>query len=645
MHDHSIQAIVEEEVEAIPATAVNGRALSAPSHRLEIQEMLIEIAQTLSSTDEVDFDELLQKVGAATGAQGVYLQQIPAGDHFADVLTETTRLDFTAWWSNDAARPDSGPPDAQGFREWLESSSLEVLAVPILSARNQLHGYIGIAYDTGACPRRREDQRVLNMLGDMLATYFERSIARKSLQESEERWRKLVECHPEPILIVHDDRIAYVSPSGVRLFGARHPEDLLGRPLLDFDSADEHDRLLSHLHNLSEHQAAAPAEYEIIGLDGQWRIVECVAAPIVFDDRPAVQMVLRDITERKRNEQRYHTFVQTISEGIWCIELRKPVSTATRGDLLAAHVLAHGYLSECNEVMTRMLGRPLPEQPIGALPEGLPWDATFIDAFVRAGYALRSYEQVISDGDGGTTHLVVNAVGTVERGHLVRIWGSCIDVTERIELERHAVAALERQQQFIGRELHHGVGQYLTSIRMMTTVLAESISGPEQSTASRVLHFTEEAMRQLRNIYSGLAPTQLGSEGLAAVLQDLANNIHSIGRTNCRFVHDGETDVWNAEAKLHLYRIAQEATHNALKHSGAGEITVSLVTESDQVVLCIKDNGTGFEELRPSKRSLGINSMHYRARTVGGNLEIASQTGQGTMVRCLLPKRRLEKLA
>lgn len=644
-------------VQSSPEEQTSGRhregSRESAAHRHRIDEALLEVSRLLSAPEGCCFEALLKTVGKAARSRGVYLQIITPDDPQLKGVPGTGAR-VVVWRSSAPAGAlciegdTDAEPDEPGdstldiavaeFESWLQRDDLEVLAVPVLSSRGNLYGYFGLVYEASNRSNMRND-RVLNVVGDMLGAYFDRQAVERWWQQSEERWRRLVESHPDAILILRDGQFVYSNPSGARLFGAPSAEALVGRPLIDFVSAEEHDCILRA--HLEDHSGEARShEFEVSRLDGEWRTVESVSAPIVYENIPAVQIVLRDITERKRSEQGYQTFVRTISEGILRIDLEQAMPLTWVPERQVDHLLSKGFLAECNQVMAEHFQAGSPQELIGSPIGVLLRDRSMVEAFVSQGYNLQSYELVVPGRQSRQKHFVLNAVGTIERGKLISVWGSCIDVTERVELERHTVSALERQQQLIGRELHDGVGQLLTSIRMLSTVLYDSLPADlaARSLAQKVLRYAEEASLQMRDIYSGLTPVQLTTERLSAVLEDLAQKTNELPNVECTFIHDGETDVTDEETKLHLYRIIQEATNNALKHAKAKKIEISFMREGEDVVLQVKDDGIGIQPGRANPKSLGISSMHYRARTIRCKLEIGNGSDGGTLLRCTLPR-------
>ena len=131
----------------------------------------------------------------------------------------------------------------------------------------------------------------------------EQKRAEKALRESEERWRMLVDHHPEAILVTVEGRVAFVNRAGAELAGRVTAEPVVGRSLADFVSAEEVELVDRWRRAVERGESLPPAEYTLIRLDGEERQVEATSASVVYDGRPAVQTVLRDVTERKHYEQ------------------------------------------------------------------------------------------------------------------------------------------------------------------------------------------------------------------------------------------------------------------------------------------------------------------------------------------------------
>ncbi len=612
------------------------------AHRLRVEEAVGQVSRLLMATDDAAFEQVLKILGVNTDAEYAYLQLIPDDHELVAAGDGTpTRSEVSLWRRDGGEGMDDLPigeaPDDDAGGAWMLDK--DVLAVPVLADDGRFFGYLGLGYGDAYHAWRDEDQALLNVVGDMLAGFFDRVRAHEALLQSEERWRRLVESHPDPIFILYHHDVQYANPAAYRLLGAESPEEVKGRSVFDFVSAEDQHRVEKALSNLNGEGTRKPLRVEVTRLDGEWRIVEAFAVPILFRGQEAAQTVLRDITERLRTEGRYSTFVETITEGIWHVEFKKSLHTETDADRQASYIRENALLVDCNSVMAGILGVRSAEAILNKpLFEHFAC-GSLVESFVRGGYRVNNFELTIEGK--GMRHFVCNAVGTVQRGLLVGIWGSCIDVTERVALERRMVATLEEQQQRIGRELHDGVGQLLTGVRMLSQIMAENTAGTEAGElAGKIAKFAEDASQQVRSIYYGLTPAQLTLEGLASALEELVINTDALPNITCTYEHDGRVEVTELEEKLHLYRIVQEAVNNALKHARASNILVSFRGEQENIIIRVTDNGIGFDPTKRNGKSLGVDSMHYRARAIHAHLDIDSTPGSGTSILCILRRSR-----
>jgi two-component system CheB/CheR fusion protein len=129
---------------------------------------------------------------------------------------------------------------------------------------------------------------------------------------------------------------------------------------------------------------------------------------------------------------------------------------------------------------------------------------------------------------------------------------------------------------------------------------------------------------------------------LASALDELATHVCSHHQINCQFIEKAPVQALEETVGANLFRIAQEAVNNAIKHSQARRITITLSADPVQMRLDIEDNGEGFQQCGDSARGLGLHIMNYRARMIGAALTIASPPGGGTQVTCLLRRSNLK---
>ncbi len=225
-------------------------------------------------------------------------------------------------------------------------------------------------------------------------------------------------------------------------------------------------------------------------------------------------------------------------------------------------------------------------------------------------------------------------------GRPLRMIGANSDVTDRKELEKELISISDREQRRIGQDLHDGLGQQLTAIEFMCQSLRTDLKNapPEQrEQVSAMSAFLRQAITQTRSLAHGLTAFMLDSSGLQGALAELVGSTNKLGRVKCRFVCPAQIRVKDGETAVHLYRIAQEAIGNALKHAHATEITVSLAGRAGTVVLKVADDGTGLgKSKQESSGGVGLRVMQHRAATIGAELTIQSKRNKGVTVTCTL---------
>ena len=207
-------------------------------------------------------------------------------------------------------------------------------------------------------------------------------------------------------------------------------------------------------------------------------------------------------------------------------------------------------------------------------------------------------------------------------------------------LERDIVAASEREQQRIGADLHDGLCQYLAGITCVTGSLRDDLSEryqPEAETAAELHELLKEAIVQARDIARGINPVHMDEAGLSSALEDLAANTSRLHDIACTFEPEGEVLVAKREIATNLYRIAQEAASNAVRHGLAREVVIRLAISSGHVTLTVDDNGIGIQNPDAPSNGMGLRSMRYRAGVIDGAIEIVPRPNGGTRVCCRAP--------
>jgi signal transduction histidine kinase len=215
-------------------------------------------------------------------------------------------------------------------------------------------------------------------------------------------------------------------------------------------------------------------------------------------------------------------------------------------------------------------------------------------------------------------------------------------VIDRRQLEEELLAICGREEQRIGQDLHDGVCQLLAGIEFRNSALVQRLAKDDEAKAEAMLigELIRDATRQVRFLAKGLSPVQLDANGLMSALEELTSNASKLFNISCRFECPRPVLVGDNTVATHLYRIAQEAITNAVKHSQARCIVVSLSESGGQLTLRIWNAGAGFLAGAKAKSGLGLQIMQYRAEMIGATLKIVSANGEGTTVACTFKVNR-----
>lgn len=224
------------------------------------------------------------------------------------------------------------------------------------------------------------------------------------------------------------------------------------------------------------------------------------------------------------------------------------------------------------------------------------------------------------------------------------------EMAERLRLETALIRTSEEQQQTIGRELHDGLGQHLTSLALFSASLEQQLQEqgrPEADAARRIVAQINHATVMTQNIARGLYPAELEFGGLVTALAQLAADTQRLQGLHCSFHAEVGAQQRNPLLDINLYRIAQEAVNNAVKYSRADHLRIALVWHGAEQQLSVTDDGIGIDLAlihdTPGANThrpvgLGMHSMRHRASLLGGRLEIVANRPRGTVVSVHYPE-------
>jgi two-component system CheB/CheR fusion protein len=267
--------------------------------------------------------------------------------------------------------------------------------------------------------------------------------------------------------------------------------------------------------------------------------------------------------------------------------------------------------------------------------------------------------EVLCRRKDGSTFPADLAVSQVD--HLGLFTGILREITSRKEMQKHILEIAADEQRRIGQELHDGTQQELTGLSLFAGSLVEMIrdASSVQKNANEGWQLDEAMFERVRKIVSlisqglvtanrhvrelahGIMPVQIDAEGLQSALRELASSTDAHDDILCRFECTETIEINDNTTASHLYRIAQEAINNSIRHGQAHQIVVSLTQNAEQIVLEVRDDGVGMDQdkmhsIESREKGMGLRTMEYRANLIGGLLQFENRAEGGTSLRCII---------
>jgi PAS domain S-box-containing protein len=418
--------------------------------------------------------------------------------------------------------------------------------------------------------------------------------------------------------------IIYVSPAYEDIFGMG-PETLYADPgaFLQLVHPDDRDVMA----DLTVRMVVEPfeVEYRVRRPDGELRWLQTRGFPVRDEHGEVYRVagVTEDITEHKLAEEalrRSEARIRALFQAIPDLALR-----LNRGGVVLDY---HGR--------GRIAAVPPPEEFLGKrvtdlLPE---LEGRLSEALARAldGRAVESIEFRVERGPA-PVELEARIVRSAEDEALVLLR----NITDQRRLESEVLDVSHREQLRIGHDLHDGILQQLTGIALLSRVLQQQLESrglAQHERARQIRELVEETIGQTRSLIRGLAPVELEQGNLSAALEQLALRAERFNDVSC-VCRSEDVVLADPTVATHLYRIAQEAVSNALKHAAPSKIEISLERRGSKYRLAVRDDGTGFDPGRAGASiGMGLHILHYRARKVDAELEVRSAEGGGTEITC-----------
>jgi PAS domain S-box-containing protein len=399
---------------------------------------------------------------------------------------------------------------------------------------------------------------------------------------------------------------------------------------------------ISRLRFLLENVQSSIQEFKNFELDHQFKTIGkrtllLNAHRIKSGNEDLVLLTIEDTTDRKRiaeelrdSEERFRQLAENIEAVFWIVDVGE--------DRLL-------YISPAYEMI---FGRPRSELYVSRLtwlevvhPDDKDRVTKALSKQAKGKY-IEEYRIVQADG---TIRWIRELAFPVKdaSGAVYRIAGIAEDITEIKRAENLILEISGREQRRIGQDMHDGLCQSLTGLRFLSKVLAEKLAarhlGAEAEQAAEIGRLVSQALTQADVTAKGLFPVELEERGFLTGIKAMASGITKVHGVSCTVEgEEAAADITDPDISIHLFRIAQEAVNNAVKHGQAKEIVVEVTQDENQTTLHVHDDGVGFG--RNIKRAgMGLTIMRFRASKIGGTLTVQKGRKGGTTVSCSFQDR------
>lgn len=345
-----------------------------------------------------------------------------------------------------------------------------------------------------------------------------------------------------------------------------------------------------------------------------------------------VAVVALNITQRKRAEQQLADALDFN---------QKMIAASPMG--IAAYK-ASGECIFCNQALARIVGGTQTQILQGNFHSLRSWQQSGLLRLAEEALELNQARtaEVQDTSRFGKTFWVDALMAPFVSAGEVHLLHMAYEITERKRLERQILEISDREQARIGQDIHDGLCQQLVSLAFDANALERQLAAkhqPETATAKRIADLLDRAITEARQLSRGLFPIRLETEGLLPALEELARTARERFGVECRLESPERMAIHDRAIATHLYRIAQEAVSNAVKHARPHCVTIQLRPLSDGLELRVVDDGCGLAATSLRKAgSMGLHIMEYRAGAIGGALHLASGVQGGTVVICRLPR-------
>ncbi len=459
-------------------------------------------------------------------------------------------------------------------------------------------------------------------------------LAEQQLLESEQRFRTLTEF--APIGIFHsapDGKCRFVNRAWCNITGLP-PEAALGDGWTRALHPGDASRVLTSWEQTITDGKDSSIEYRMTDATGNvhWVHGKAVCLRNSAGESTGYLGTVLDITDRKQFEAEREKFVSLIensqdfiamaslSEEVFFVNKAglKLVGLNSISDLRGRHI--HDFLTETSRQISH-------DQEVPAMKAGGHWEGEYQLRHFQTGHGIDVQVSSFAIKDPATNEIV--GFATVQR-----------DITDRKRMEKEILEISDRERNRLGQDVHDSICQMLVSAGFTANMLMRKLedkSLPEVADAEKVAQLIDETTEQAYQLSRGAFLAALDAEGLAPMLQDLAANVRRRSQVACSFEYPTPVSIDNDAVANHVFRIAQEAVNNAVKHGKPRHIVIKLIENGQRIELIVMNDGEPFPLDRPTSKGLGFFSMQYRASMIRGTLQHRQGDQGETIIYCAFP--------
>ena len=466
----------------------------------------------------------------------------------------------------------------------------------------------------------------------------ERKQAAEALAESEQRYRSIFKASGAGIALIdaEDGHIEDCNAEFEKLSG-RTLEQLRKMKVWEIRPPEKIDPARAKFLEILAGGIGGSRDLEFQRPDGSIVSVDFASRRVMLGGKRYLESVVLDITERKRaenalaeSEEKYRQLFTTESDAVAIFDAR----TRRFLDVNDAALELYGY--------TRAEFLALVFSDITADPQQCEANIRQVVAGTQDHFPVGYHKK-----KDGTVFPIEISASTFMLGGRRVLCGVVRDITERKQAERDLrdahgklVNAREAERRRLASELHDSVSQDIVAVQLAIQKAADAGRGKLDAEQNHLLIAAAaqcvELVKEVRSICYALYPSTLHTLGLVAALRQLGRYCKEHVEFSLVCPDDIDVPRFDDEREIALYRIAQEAVNNALRHAGAGKIQLQLSRSADEITLEIVDDGCGFEPARRAHAGFGLTTMSDRAKAAGGELTIVSEPGR-TCVKVSVP--------